>query len=67
MTAPMSDWKEIKKEGLPNFIIYGFHTGKKLMVRSIDGSETETIYQGYGLFGNGISMFDGYTHWRELL
>lgn len=51
-------------EGMPDFKVHGFHTGRTVMVRRIDGSEEETIYQGYGLFGNGISMFLPVTHWK---
>lgn len=61
----MSDWIEIDEEkGLPDFREHGFHTGKKVEVRRIDGSKEVTIYQGYGLFGNGLSMFNHVTHWR---
>ena len=60
----MDDWIKIEAKTLPNFKEYGFHTGKKVEVRRIDGSEEVTIYQGYGLFGNGLSMFKGATHWR---
>lgn len=62
----MTDWREIEKDGLPDFKEYGFHTGKKVMVRRADGLEEETIYQGYGLFGNGISMFNDATHWKQV-
>lgn len=59
------DWIEINQiSDLPNFQEYGFHTGKKVEVRRDDGSEEVTIYQGYGLFGNGLSMFNTATHWR---
>lgn len=42
----------------------GFHTDRLVEVRFADGSEEETIYQGYGLFGYG----DGFeaTHWRPV-
>mgnify|MGYP001559255866 FL=1 len=53
------------EDGLPDFREYGFQTGQTVMVRRIDGSEEETIYQGYGLFGNGISMFLPVTHWKS--
>lgn len=61
----MSEWIEIDEEGgLPDFREYGFHTGKKVDVRHLDGSEEVTIYQGYGLFGSGLAMFEHVTHWR---
>lgn len=59
----MTDWIKLDDEE-PDFRIYGFHTGKKVEVRKDDGTEEVTIYQGYGLFGNGKSMFDAVTHWR---
>lgn len=63
----MSEWTEIKSTAdLPNFQKYGFQTGRKVEVRHLDGSEEVTIYQGYGLFGNGISMFEPCTHWRPV-
>lgn len=64
MSSANQDWIEIAKGGLPDFTKYGFHTGLKVEVRHLDGSEELTIYQGHGLFGNGLSMFEPCTHWR---
>ncbi len=60
----MTDWREIKTQGLPDFREHGFHTGRKVEVRRASGIEEVTIYQGYGLFGDGLNMFDDATHWR---
>lgn len=61
----MTDWIKIESaKDLPSFVEYGFQTGKKVEVRRLYGSEEVTIYQGYGLFGNGLSMFEPCTHWR---
>lgn len=59
-----TDWIHIASQGLPDFIKHGFHTGKLVDVRREDGTEETTIYQGQGLFGNGVSMFKPATHWR---
>jgi hypothetical protein len=64
----MIKWIDAQKDGLPNFRIHGFHTGRKVAVRRKDGSEQVTLYHGYGLFGDrGCSMlehFEDITHWR---
>ena len=46
----------------PDFRVYGFHTGKSVIVRRRDGSEQETFYGGYGMFGR--DNFMDVTHWR---
>ena len=47
---------------LPDFRIYGFHTGKKVEVRYADGEEDVVIYHGYGMFGKDNR--EDVTHWR---
>ncbi len=71
-------WIDIEDEGLPNFKIYGFQTGKKIKFRAGDG-EHLGIYQGWGVFAdeNKLSTTDLYdvgfigdkkvTHWREVI
>jgi hypothetical protein len=57
-------WIEIEKDGLPDFTIYGFHTGRHVDVRHAGGEALHQIYQGWGIFGSG----DGFhlvTHWRQ--
>lgn len=41
-------------EKLPDFTMYGFHTGRHVEFRLNDGRVLTGIYQGYGVFGKGI-------------
>lgn len=54
----MTDWIT---DGVPNFCVHGFHTGRKVKFKLSDGREIVDIYQGYGIFGTG----DGYN-WMDL-
>lgn len=58
-----SAWIELTDRTMPNFTIYGYHTGKLIQVRRESGLELKTIYQGWGLFGDG-NGFQDVTHWR---
>lgn len=62
-----NDWISASDEP-PDFLEYGFHTGRKVEVRRADGSEQITIYQGFGLFGEGgmEALFEDVTHWRPV-
>lgn len=51
----MSEWNTTT---LPDFTVYGFHTGKQLEYRLKDGTEHVGIYQGWGVFGTGEGRQD---------
>lgn len=47
----MSDWQKVDDSiPSPNFIEYGFHTGRKVDFRTSDGVDFTGWYEGYGLF-----------------
>lgn len=46
----------------PDFNVYGFHTGRKVVVRYSDGNEDVVAYQGFGMFGNDDRQ--DVTHWK---
>lgn len=53
-------WVNVKDDGVPNFCVFGFHTGNKVMFRAGDGEHTG-IYQGWGGFSTGTGdAFDLY-------
>lgn len=56
----MTEWIT---DGVPNFCVHGFHTGRKVKFKLSDGQEVVDIYQGYGIFGIG----NGYNWMAEPL
>ncbi len=71
------NWISVKDGGIPNFCMFGFHTGHKVMFRAGDGDHTG-IYQGYGGFstnesGEFVSYDVGFederkvTDWKPLM
>lgn len=61
------EWK-LLTDAPPDFREYGFHTGRLVQARLVDGREVVTQYQGYELFGHAGyesgELFDDVTHWR---
>lgn len=60
--AGLGDWSCVDTDGLPDFRIFGFHTGRMVQVRRANGTESVEKYHGYGMFGK--EMFEDVTHWR---
>jgi len=58
IATPISD----RNGEYPDFNVHGFHTGRKVHVRYLDGKEDVVIYQGFGLFGNDDRQ--DVTHWK---
>lgn len=61
----MTEWET---EALPDFTYWGFHTGRKVEFRLINGEIRTDIYQGYGLFGvgAGYQWQSEVVAWREI-
>lgn len=48
---------------LPDFRVFGFHSGRRLDVVYEDGSFAESVaYHGYGMFGEGLR--EDVSYWR---
>lgn len=58
----MCDWIPVTV-ALPDFTVHGYHTGRKVWVRTKYGTEDIVSYQGYGIFGHDSGNAD-VTHWK---
>jgi len=59
-----NEWIDIESQGLPDFRVYGFHTGRMVEVRLTDGTEYTVFYHGYGIFGDGTAIITSVKYWR---
>ena len=65
MRSTENYWHKIPYQGLPDFRVYGFHTGKTVEVRQNGTQETKRVkYLGYGEFGGFGETLKNVTHWR---
>ena len=67
METKQTDWHYLRNEGMPDFRIFGFHTGTVMEVMLADKTVHRASYQGYGEFSKGsfTEFYKNVIAWRK--